>query len=467
MRSLALPVLLAASALSPAQASGQLDPRFDADGVRVLDAGQPSGAFDLAFDGLFDQAGRIVAVGRSVQNSASLGHVLRMNPLGELDSTFGQAGIVRIPPPDGFGQSRLVAVVEQSDGKLVVAGDVREPDGSPSNISRAYVCRLHADGALDSSFGSGGCAQPAFWVDSNHDIVFALALQQDGRLVIMGQTDLDGVGYPDYVVARLNSDGSYDRCFGDVSCTVGGLLIKPEPEADLTSFSARALALAPDGRIVLAGDAMGAVSRDMAAIRLLPTGEVDQSFGNGGHRLVAFDQGGSNFDAAQAVTVGPNGAVLLAGSAPEALSISVAVAALDANGTLIPGFGSGGRTTFYFNDVTPVQNAHSVKLQADGKVLLGGLTSDLENGDFYADCGIARLLPNGQLDPAFGVNGTLTLDAGLGLEPARSDGCFALDANARSVVLFGLTQTPNSNVYDSLFIKLDQDDLFRDGFDPD
>jgi len=456
--------MLAAFA-APVFASGQLDPRFDGDGVLAIDA-SISDMFvgqDTLRGGLIDSAGRYVGVGSAIGGTGRKGSVIRVSSTGALDASFGVGGIVRIPALDGYNAQIWTDVAEQPDGKLVLAGYSGEIAVGPGDNSRAYVCRLMPNGSLDASFGNAGCTQPPFWFESNNDKVFAMQLQPDGRIVLLGWTEINGINH-NYVVARLDSDGSYDGCFGDITCQTGGLLIEPEPPSDLPSFTPNALALAPDGRIVLAGFSQNG-GRDMAAIRLLPTGEVDQGFGNGGHRLVAFNGGGTDADEAEAVAVNGNGSIVLAGTVTNNFGRHIGIAKLQANGNLDPSFGTGGRRTTFFNDVSPSHIPTRVLFQADGKLLLSGFTDDTQFSGPPVDCGIMRLLPNGQLDPVFGVDGKLNIDGGRGLEQPRNEGCFGLAADGRSIVLFG-QRIPNGAPHDySLFLKLDQDDVFRDGYE--
>ena len=458
-RSVLCLAMLAAFA-APVFASGQLDPRFDGDGVLVVEATVPE-SFDVLNAGLIDAAGRFVGAGRGFETGfGGFGSVVRVSSGGVLDTIFGNGGFVRVVPLAGYSSLTWVDVAEQADGKLILAGYAGEGGIGPGNNSRAYVCRLMPAGSLDASFGNAGCTQPEFWFESNNDKVYAMQLQPDGRIVLVGWTTINGINH-NYVVARLDSDGSYDGCFGDITCQTGGLLIEPEP---LPNFEPNALALAPDGRIVLAGFSQDG-GRDMAAIRLLPTGEVDQGFGNGGHRLVAFNEGGTDADEAQAVAVNGNGSIVLAGTVTNGFGRHIGIAKLQANGNLDPSFGTGGRRTTFFNDVSPSHIPTRVLFQADGKLLLSGFTDDTQFAGPSVDCGIMRLLPNGQFDLVFGVDGKLNIDGGRGLEQPRNEGCSGLAADGRSIVLFGERIPNGSTNYSSLFLKLDQDDLFRDGYE--
>jgi uncharacterized delta-60 repeat protein len=453
-----LSALVFVSLSSTAFAAGQLDPAFDSDGVLRIDA-SPINGIDGFEAGLIDSAGRYVAAGRAGALDTLGGLVMRFQPSGQPDLSFGQAGKVRVPLAGGFGAIDWTEVVEQDDGRLIVAG--RALNGaSEFDPGRALVCRLLADGTLDDTYGSNGCTMPVFAPGSNVDAVIAAALQADGRLVLGGRTEDPGDIAPDYVVARFNIDGTPDACFGDLTCQTGGVRIEPEPQTDV-SFVLQDLAIAPDGRIVLAGLGSGS---QMAVIRLLPNGAVDGSgFGDGGHRLIAFDQGGSNVDEARAVVVRPNGSIVVAGTVRTAFGIIAGAAALDSFGAPDNSFGINGREVYFFNDVAGGHIPTGLKLQPDGKLLIVGYTdNDLNASPSFDDCGIARVLANGELDPTFGFNGVNSLDGGLGVNPTP-DVCYDLGADGRHIVLFGASRS-GSNL-NSMLMRLDQDGVFADGFE--
>jgi uncharacterized delta-60 repeat protein len=450
MRAAALSLLLA----SPlALASGQLDSRFDSDGRRLVDA-VPGALFDFAAAGLLDQNGRHVAVGASTGLVAPPAFVLRTRADGQLDPSFGTDGIVRTASPDPARPAfEWVDVAEQADGQLLLLGRA-----ATTLSGRVYVCRMRGDGGLDSSFGNAGCAALEFWFDSGNDAALDLALQDDGRILVLGATDFDAEGALDYAVTRLNGDGTLDRCFGDAACEIGGVVIEPEPPSDLPGllWPSLRLALAPDGRIVLSGT-VDAEPRQMVAIRLLSNGAVDEDFGKGGHAFADF---GANSANAAAVLVDAQGAIFIAGNRSDVQDSLAAVAKLTPDGDLDPSFEGDGRVVLLFNDVALDQGAQALALQDDGKLLVAGTARVGDN----SDCGLARLLPNGMLDPVFGFNGALSVDGGGDGDPVGFDACRALAVRGNAIALFGSREVAQDNT-DTLLLRLEQDDLFRDGFD--
>jgi uncharacterized delta-60 repeat protein len=114
----------------------------------------------------------------------------------------------------GEGDDEAYSVVQQADGKLVVAG--RSWNGSDHDFS---LIRLDAEGGLDPDFGIGGVLlTPVGWGD---DLGQSLIRQVDGKLVLAG-TSSNGIGN-DFSLIRLNGDGSLDGTFrGPASNTLGG-----------------------------------------------------------------------------------------------------------------------------------------------------------------------------------------------------------------------------------------------------
>lgn len=142
-------------------------------------------------------------------------YIARLNADGSVDHTFN--------PGSGADES-VYAVAVQSDGRIVIGGDIYEVDGAPYN----RVARLNANGSPDTTFdpGSGPNRLPE-----------ALAMQSDGRIVLGGNfSTVDGVTRNR--IARLNSDGSLNGSF-DPGLGANG--------------SVNALAVQADGKVVMGG----------------------------------------------------------------------------------------------------------------------------------------------------------------------------------------------------------------------
>ena len=155
--------------------------------------------------------------------------VVRFKDDGTLDKSLGGTGFVKLGPDDR--DDSPIAVFEQPDGKIIVAGD------SGSAEQRTTVTRLAANGTPDESFGEGGSAAPDF---EGQDRAAGVALQPDGKVLVAATLDPElkfGVG-------RLDSAGQLDPSFGS-----GG---KTTIAFDDIAI-ANAAGMQPDGRFVVAG----------------------------------------------------------------------------------------------------------------------------------------------------------------------------------------------------------------------
>jgi uncharacterized delta-60 repeat protein len=185
-----------------------------------------------------------------------------------------------------------------------------------------------APGDLDPSFDGDGKTTFGY---GGSDAARAVVVQPDGKIVLVGTGDAN----VDFVITRLNRDGSFDTSFdgdGTVGIDFGG------------GDYAQAVALAPDGRIVVAGYTSGTFATAVA--RLNTDGSLDATFDPGG----ADGSGKKTFskDRANAVLVAPDGKIILAGSGGP--NFDFAVTRLDPDGALDTSFDGDGMLSIEFGD---------------------------------------------------------------------------------------------------------------------
>ena len=319
---------------------------------------------------------------------------------GQLDPSFGVGGTVVIEFPSSYSGARAVAV--QADGRIVAAGFAHTND---SIISDFALTRYDTDGTLDPTFGTGGAVRTDF--GGRFDEALAVAVQADGRIVVAGNSS-DAGGY-DMAVARYNSDGTLDTSFdGD-----GTALVDFGSES-----SARAVALQPDGKVVLAGSVThpvgaGCCVSDFALARLTSAGVLDSSFDGDGRVITDFLAGADNgHDAAQAVLVQSDGRIVAAGGGVAGgASVDFAVARYLADGSLDPTFSNDGlaATDFvgYFDEI------RDLAVDTGGRLVAGGQSCEFPgNSDEVCDFGLARYTSDGSLDRRFGRQGRIRTDLG-------------------------------------------------------
>jgi uncharacterized delta-60 repeat protein len=211
---------------------------------------------------------------------------------GDLDATFGSGGMVKT---DFSGNVDWInAIVMQLDGKIVVAGGTF----NSARVGSFALARFTSDGSLDQSFGSGG---RVITNKGGLTVATSLALVADGKILAGGIGHGNG---QEFAMARYNEDGGLDASFGS-----NGVVVTDLGSADL----AWNMTLQPDGKILLGGEAGRAgQASSFAVVRYKQNGRIDSSFGNQGKALVAFSSG---FDEAYAIALQPDGKIVLAGAA--------------------------------------------------------------------------------------------------------------------------------------------------------
>jgi len=255
---------------------------------------------------------------------------------GTLESTFNGGFAVTPYLTSGSGAvlfDQCNAVGVQSDGKVVSAGYTSE-----AGSNRIMVTRHTTAGALDGTFAGGGKIAIDASLNVGADSVGqALIILGNDKILLAGYAG-GTLNHAQFLLMRLNADGSPDSGFGSsgiVRTPIGGV-------TDI----ANAIALQPDGRIVLAGSAVAADGRaDFALARYDSSGTLDTTTFNSPHGFVMTPIGPGE-DIAYAVNVMPWGRILAAGAARISTSASgtdIALAAYNANGTLDKYFGNNGK----------------------------------------------------------------------------------------------------------------------------
>jgi uncharacterized delta-60 repeat protein len=356
-------------------APGDLDPSFGGDGMATADLSGANHGRGMAIDG----AGRIVVVGNAA--------LVRFNPDGSLDTSFGEDGAVQIR----FGAAGSLAYATAIDplGRIVAAGCLYS-----SSASDFAVARFNPDGSPDLTFDGDGVTTIDFG-GGRYACSRAVALDADGRIVMAGASTLSGAA--DFAVARLNPDGSPDASFdGDGRALTD--LDKPVDEAG-------GLAIDAAGRIVAAGRTgiYAEGNFDFAVVRYRPDGSLDPDFGGDG--IVTTDFAGSN-DGAAAVAVDPLDRIVAAGTAGnlDGWNSDFAVARYGPDGSLDPTFDGDGRATADFGG--SADGGKALAIDAAGRIVVAGDSRSVHH--FHYDFGVARFLPDGSPDMAFGGDGKVT-----------------------------------------------------------
>jgi uncharacterized delta-60 repeat protein len=311
--------------------------------------------------------------------------------VGTIDPSFNGSGKQTLDFPGGSVVGSAVAL--QADGKAIVAGTF-QPSGAGTGSTFA-VARFNADGALDTGFGSGGRVTLDFGQLTSNAQASAVALQADGKIVVGGSVTVLASGRHDFALARLTAAGALDGTFG-----AGGTQTIDFGFDDFLT----GLAIQPaDQKVVAAGHADQTGAASFAAARLGTDGNLDAAFGSGGKELVPVGTVGK----ANAVALQPDGKIVLAGATgPSGGPDDFAAVRLTAAGVPDASFGSGGTRTV---DLGGDDQANALALQADGKIVLAGSTTTTVFGQPNPTFAAARLNPDGSLDAGFGSGGTVNL----------------------------------------------------------
>jgi trimeric autotransporter adhesin len=370
---------------------GSLDTTFGTGGIVTADFG---GGTDQAYGVAIQSDGRIVVTGRATVSASPDFAVARFDIDGTLDTSFSGDGRASVDFGATIDEARSVVV--QSDGSIVLGG---------TSSGLLALARVDADGVIDTTFGSAGRVTTDATAGTENG--YALALQDDGRIVFAGSGD------GDFVVVRYDTSGALDAGFG-----TGGIVS--------TDFSggldvASAVAVLSDDTILLGGYS---ASR-FALARYTSAGVLDATFGTGG--TVTSSITGS--DVAADMAVQSDGRILLGGYNA---GFHTQIARYDANGALDTTFGTAGVVT---TAVASGSIIEGIAVRGNGSIVVG-ITATTSGRDF----GVISYLPDGRVDAAFAPAGASSLDGA----PTFTEGGPAVVLDANVQVFDAALSTANS-----------------------
>jgi uncharacterized delta-60 repeat protein len=314
---------------------------------------------------------------------------------GEPDRGFGTRGSVVTAVRNGSAD-RCFELLVQPDRKLVCVGQSVRRGSSSQDV---VLVRYLADGRLDQSFGSNGISL----FDRGGtlgEVAASAVLAPDGKILVAGVADVTGADRQDIFVARSTTDGRLDANFGGAGfVTVDASATSPDLDW------AYAVALQPDGKIVVTGQGSTTASADRSdavLLRFTSTGELDQSFGSGG-LLVDLTDGRAI--SASSLLVQPDAKIVI-GSYTNRLPYGVRLARFHRDGRADGSFGARGIVQLNLLSGGEVGGeVRSIVRQPDGKILVGGW--GILRDDTYSV--LARFQANGRVDRGFGHRGRMLL----------------------------------------------------------
>lgn len=300
-------------------------------------------------------------------------------PAGILDTSFGTGGVASHVLP-GY-VTRIYGMDVQADGKILLAGSA----WAGGDYQRAMVMRLHANGSLDTSFGTNG----ASYYGPNVNLSYTarrIEVMSNGKIMVAGDTGTSVFVY------RLQASGTAD--FSYSSSTL----------AFTSQVKVAGLGVQSSGQSVVAFQANrnNASDTDVYVYRFYENGSVDSSFNAYSGR---YTYSTINNDTAAALLVQPDDKVLVGGSSNN--SSQIFVTRLTESGTPDSSFvSSSGRYDHNYSAYTP-EELRALALDSSNHILILTRLQGASN-----DVALTRLTPSGQADIYFGQHGNITTSLG-------------------------------------------------------
>jgi uncharacterized delta-60 repeat protein len=351
-------------------ANGSPDATFSGDGKVKTGFGNPSEALGVTIQ----TDGKIIVVGQTctpvpewICNLA----IARYNPNGSLDTTFSGDG-KQIVDFGGRDNGSYGGVVVLPNGKILIAGRVL--NGSNSDFA---LYRLHANGALDTTFSGDGRVNTGFGPATNEH-TFGLVLQPDNKIILVGQTCDANWANCDFALARYNANGALDATFsgdGRQQTNFGG------------NDYANAIQLQANGKIVVAGRREAANGCSFALARYNTNGAPDATFSGDGRAVTVLPSTSCGWWQFLGLGIQSTGKIVLAGSVGLDGSKDFMLVRYTPAGALDGTFSEDGKvvTDFGGND-----SADALVIQSNNRIVAAGFTDVNGNGWDFA---LARYLP--------------------------------------------------------------------------
>ena len=337
--------------------------------LRLLSDGAPDPSFGMG--GIVSGSANSLAADVAIQPDGKIAivagpSVWRYLSNGSPDPSFGTAGEAPVPTKDfPFGAFVPTALAIQTDGKIIVVGKGGDCGSDACGLG---VVRFLPDGSPDPAFGGNGTVYRTRTFPFPQDV----AVQPDGKILIVGQgyAERHGQLVTAFGVDRLTQAGTFDRSFAGDGRAVTEVGIDAEADA---------IAITSDGAILVGGAAsfrQGATSYlmhhpDFALVCYSSHGYVCKGFGRRGRVIMNISKG---FDAVYGIAVAPTGEIVMAGGAGSKgvrnpTVFAVAVCQPDGDGD--PAFGG---QSFVTTRVGTEGWASDVAVQPDGKIVVAGFS---------------------------------------------------------------------------------------------
>lgn len=481
---------LCAFCASPAQAADiSVDPAFGTNGWnRLYELGggtqdEKGVAFARTADGGYVVAAEVPGGGANGGTGKRIG-LFRLDRGGDLvASGFGIGGRV-------FKDAWLTSVTDMTidaQGRIVVVGSTPGQGG----LADFGVVRFKPDGSDDTSFAGDGGTAFSFESGSTafNEAPTSVLTDPDGRIVVAGSLDISASDHR-FGVVRLNTDGSLDSTFGNLSDGSGGFRGTDSTFQSGKSAYASRIVRIVDGYYLITGTSvLSATDTDFAARILTPDGAPWANFA--GSETFPIDEpgpGNSFYDGvSDAIVVDPTTVLLVGNASGKFAATRIKIGGSGGNyseldqdftfaGNSIPG-----RPYRYVGN-TPGSDCRSAALRGDGRIVLVGGTSstsissaygldsiDAPSGNSWGRAGlVTRLNADGSPDSGFGIGGSYPYVAPTGGGIASWYTTFErVHFDGFQPVILGSAVDNSASVSDSDadITRLQSDVIFANGYD--
>jgi uncharacterized delta-60 repeat protein len=304
-------------------------------------------------------------------------------------------------------------------------------------------------GSFDPVFGSGGLVQLQLGqnVAVPRSYATAVLAQGDNKILLGGVAGDSGSDADEFMVARLNPDGTRDTTFGSAGAFYAQMSNQVATQSREPLSEVRALALQGNGDIIAAGEATNdSGGGQFALVRLLPTGALDTSFGSQGKVIVQPGSAvSSGIAGAYAVALQSDGKIVTAGWADDSGGHpAFAILRLNSDGSLDQSFGSGGQIVVQLGQspTSPYSYAQSLVIEPDRTIAVAGIANDVSGNYEFA---LARLNANGSPYAGLGPVGQVRVQVAAAQQSPQSGAYgLALQSNGR-LVAGGYARDPGSD----------------------
>ena len=293
--------------------------------------------------------------------------VARYAPNGRLNTEFGVNGLIDVTE---YSSSRGNAITTDKAGNILIAGHARTAT-SGSNFD--FTLRRYD--AMGNPVGFSALEEALFPItdfEGKYDSPLAILVQEDGKIVLAGGSQNSS---HDFALARYRTDGLLDPDFG-----VDGRLSTDVSKQNLAD-SVNAIAIQPDGKLIVAGfSAVSTTNTRLALARYLPNGVLDTTFGGDGIVTTNISDGRDNV---QAIALRPDGSIVVGGTAGKGEERQFVVAQYTADGKLDVEFGPD-KNGLAFTDFDLEAIGTDMHIEPDGFIMMAGCMQDAVDSFAFA-----------------------------------------------------------------------------------